>query len=182
MNGILQTLLQRNNADKTNKHSYGPLYEEWFDPFRFIPHLRILEIGVFQGGSLRAWRDYFPDAWVYGVDNDPAVLFQEPRITCLYGDAFIPSTIVRALGKLAERESFHIIIDDGPHYAIQQLGCMFSLWPMLRPGGLYIVEDALDAFRTAALRGLPYGREYDRRGVSGVEDDILYKFQKPGSY
>ncbi len=40
-------------------HHYFDIYTKHFDAYRNRP-IRMLEIGVFRGGSLRMWKEYFP--------------------------------------------------------------------------------------------------------------------------
>ena len=50
---------------------YFDIYERHFSRFR-NKEVVILEIGVFQGGSLQMWKEYFGDkAKIYGVDIEP---------------------------------------------------------------------------------------------------------------
>ena len=51
------------------KH-YFPIYEKHFEPIRNKP-IKILEIGILNGGSLEMWRYYFPEATIVGIDINP---------------------------------------------------------------------------------------------------------------
>ena len=66
------------------------------------------------GASLRAWRDYFPNAIVIGADIDKDVLFEENRIKTFYIDQTNPNTIEN-FWNLVNLSDFDIIIDDGLH-------------------------------------------------------------------
>ncbi len=99
-----------------------------------------LEIGVYKGGSLRMWRDFFaPDARLTFVDIDPACKMLELPGT----DIRIGDQADRAfLAYLArDRGPFDVIIDDGGHQMHQQTTSFQALWPNLTNGGLYIIED-----------------------------------------
>lgn len=121
-------------TDKGSHHSYLPLYEEWLAPYRERP-IRLLEIGVWKGGSLALWSYYFPYAAIYGIDLRPQVdesLF--PRSPCiLQGNAY---DIVHGF-----IPTFDIIIDDGSHIPSEQILTLDMYSPLLRPGGLLIIED-----------------------------------------
>ena len=95
------------------------------------------------GASLRVWRDYFPNADIYGADIDPATLFQEERIrTCLL-DQTSPEAIARMWASLPGVE-FDLMIDDGLH-SYEAGVCLFEhSHARLKTAGLYIIEDVAE--------------------------------------
>ena len=102
--------------------------------------ISFLEIGVYKGGSLRMWQDFFaPDARLTFVDIDPACkMLQLPGTEILIGDQADRSF----LASLAQdRGPFDMIVDDGGHQMHQQTTSFQALWAALNDGGLYIVED-----------------------------------------
>ncbi len=102
------------------------------DIFEYYPQYK-------PGGSLRAWRDYFEKAYIYGVDIDPACQFEENRITTYIFDS-------RDINKCDEHFtplSFDIIIDDGNHTGEAQLQTLKNLFPYLANNGLYIIENCI---------------------------------------
>ncbi|MEY4695846.1 MAG: hypothetical protein RIT14_274 [Pseudomonadota bacterium] len=118
---------------------YLDVYDGLLGPWMGKP-VSFLEIGVYKGGSLRMWRDFFaPDARLTFIDIDPACKALEiPGTDIRIGD----QTDTALLATLAaERGPFDIIVDDGGHKMDQQITSFRSLWPALRDGGLYIVED-----------------------------------------
>jgi len=97
--------------------------------------------GYKPGGSLRAWRDFFPNATVYGMDVQPDTQFaDEERIVTLLGNSTDLSQVGQAL-QHARHKTFDIIIDDGSHYAADQIATLKNLFPLLNPSGTYVVED-----------------------------------------
>jgi FkbM family methyltransferase len=90
-----------------------------------------------QGGSLRVWRDYFPNAQVAGIDIAEDCKFTEARI-CTY---ICDSTDKHACDKQLSTSMFDIIIDDGLHKAATQLQTLKNFFGRTRFGGLYIIED-----------------------------------------
>jgi hypothetical protein len=97
--------------------------------------------GYRPGGSLRAWRDFFPNATLYGMDVQPDTQFtDEERIVTLRGNSTDPAQISHALQQ-TRHKSFDIIIDDGSHYAADQIATLTNLFPLVNPNGTYIVED-----------------------------------------
>lgn len=118
---------------------YLDIYHRHFARFRGQP-ITIIEIGVFNGGSLHMWRNYFGrQATIVGVDCTPECeQFSEPGIEIVIGDqgdrAFLRS--------LAERHrDFAILLDDGGHQMHQQIATFEEMYPRLRPDGVYLCED-----------------------------------------
>lgn len=102
--------------------------------------LSFLEIGIYKGGSMRMWQEYFArTARLTFLDIDPACKALElPGTHVAIGDqadqAFLASVA-------ANRGPFGLIVDDGGHQMHQQITSFHALWPHLADGGLYIVED-----------------------------------------
>jgi hypothetical protein len=89
------------------------------------------------GGSLRAWRDFFPTAQIYGVDVAEDCRFKEDRI-----ETFIFSSLDTTICNTHFQDnSLDIIVDDGLHTAIGQLYTMYNFFSKVKDGGLYIIED-----------------------------------------
>ena len=61
------------------KH-YFPIYEKHFGPIRNKP-IKILEIGILNGGSLEMWRYYFSEATIVGIDINPVCKEQEQVVS-----------------------------------------------------------------------------------------------------
>ena len=89
------------------------------------------------GGSLRAWRDYFPNSFVEGVDIGKDCLFEEDRIKTFIVD----SQDTELCNKVFENKTYDIIIDDGLHTAIGQLRTLRNFFNRVVDGGYYIIED-----------------------------------------
>jgi cephalosporin hydroxylase len=119
--------------------------------------VRFLEIGVFKGGSIRMWRDFFgKESSLTFLDIDPACkAHQIEGTTVEIGD----QTDRAFLARIAkEYGPFDIIIDDGGHKMDQQSTSFRALWPYLNDGGLYVVEDT----HTSYWPG--FGSGYQRKG------------------
>lgn len=102
---------------------------------------RMLEIGVDRGGSLHMWREYMPDVTIVGLDINPkAAQYDDAErdIHVRIGD----QTDTAFLGSvLDEFGTFDTVLDDGGHSPKQMIGSFRYLFPRLKPGGVYIVED-----------------------------------------
>lgn len=123
---------------------YFDIYERHFNPLRHREGLTVLEIGIYSGGSLDMWRDYFgPSATIYGVDIESACSrYERPGTHVLIGDQADPLFWRRMIadGKLPPPD---IVVDDGGHTPTQQRVTLEELLPYIRPGGVYVCEDIL---------------------------------------
>ena len=92
------------------------------------------------GASLRVWRDYFPNATIYGADIDKNVLFDETRIKTYYVDQLDPESITDMWRDVGVRD-FDFMIDDGLH-TFEAGSTLFSnSISMLAQHGIYVIED-----------------------------------------
>jgi hypothetical protein len=124
-------------------HRYLDHYERYAAPMRESAR-KVLEIGIELGKSHRMWRDYFPYAQVLGLDSDMQhVVDLGERIEPIWGSQSDP----KMLKFLASRGPYDLIVDDGSHVPADQIGSFEALFPAVRPGGVYIIEDI--AFRGA---------------------------------
>lgn len=112
-------------------------YERFFNKYRET-NVRVLEIGIDQGGSLQLWREYFgPKASIIGLDiQDKTSLNVDAHI--LVGDQGNPGYWDEIIPRLGE---FDIIIDDGSHVCNDQITSLCQLFPLLKDGGFYACED-----------------------------------------
>jgi hypothetical protein len=94
------------------------------------------------GASLRAWRDYFPNAIVIGADIDSEILFSENRIKTYYLDQTSPKSINK-FWKNLNLTDFDIVIDDGLHLFEAGKTLFENSFQYLKEGGTYIIEDVL---------------------------------------
>ena len=92
------------------------------------------------GASLRVWKDFFPNAKVYGADVDRHTLFVEDRISTYYVDQFDKLSIEEMWIKINEN-NFDLIIDDGAHYFDANINFYENSFDKLRKDGFYIIED-----------------------------------------
>ena len=124
------------------EHNYMPFYQTRFDPIQSRP-IALLEIGIMDGASLRTWRDYFEHGRVFGVDIDPDMLFEEDRIKCFEADQSGESR----LQEIAEETGpLDIVIDDGSHCGRHHVVSFNALWPFVKSGGWYCIEDCQSIF------------------------------------
>jgi predicted O-methyltransferase YrrM len=125
-------------TDKWGKHTYTTVYHNLFKDRREQVH-KVLEIGVLGGASLRMWRDYFPHAMVYGIDNNRDALFTEDRITTVYADQHQLTDLEATIGTIGG--DFDLIVDDGSHFSDEQILTANFFKQYLAPNGVLIIED-----------------------------------------
>lgn len=120
-------------------HHYFEIYERHFDRFRNKP-VTIMEIGVFQGGSLQMWKHYFgPQARIIGVDINPRCKeFEEPGIEVLIGSQEDRNFWAQVKQQVPPVD---ILIDDGGHTMNQQIVTFNEMFPHVADGGVFLCED-----------------------------------------
>lgn len=153
----LQTYFDKNTGRVIHKwQHYFEIYDCHFSKYR-NKELVIVEIGVFQGGSLQMWKNYFgPKARIYGIDVDPECKkFEEESITI-----FIGSQSDRTfLNKLKQEiPPIDILIDDGGHTMNQLRSSFDELFMHVKEDGIYTLEDLHTCYK------INYGGGYKRRG------------------
>ena len=160
---------------------HGSLYNKIFAPY-VNKKIRMLEIGVWQGISLKIWKKFFTDVELFGID----VQLRNSEILEYAKVVFGDQSYVPFMKKVAnELGPFDIVIDDGGHYSDDQQVSFNALWPVVNSGGLYVIEDLWVA-KDRAVNGyectldfldkLDVKKEY-YKGFDGFEKDIcvLYK-------
>lgn len=138
MGEILRELAIKYDTDKGPKdHNFTPIYETHFNKLNSNP-LKLLEIGIGRGGSLKMWAEYFTKAQIYGIDKDEKRHLDGQRITtiqCDQGNINKLCQINQLHGK------FNIIIDDGSHKQSHIITTFKTLFPLLANNGIYVIED-----------------------------------------
>jgi hypothetical protein len=178
---VLKSLVDNTRTDKNTRHCYLDIYEQLFSPIRQSAK-NILEVGIRDGGSLKLWYDFFPNATIYGVDTMEEVKeiwseIKKPRIKILPHDAY-DLNFLHAFTSSGTR--FDMLLDDGPHTLDSMLFFAANYSPLLTPTGVLVIEDIPDPAwlpKIAAAfpeRFRPYLQIADLRTPQrGVHDDIL---------
>ena len=163
-------VLIESKSDKYDNHHYEHYYTDWFEPYRMKTDMRMVEIGVDAGKSMKLWKDYFIHAerlvgLVY--HNHPKIEFinQKTKKTVVLHHSRIhrvpPSEIKReheaadsrvkiiegdqsrmeTMEALCQEGPYDIILDDGSHLPSHVMYSLYSLWNCVKEGGMYIIED-----------------------------------------
>lgn len=151
----LEELFQLHQTDK-GIHGYHTLYEELLPLPTTVSSVLEVGIGTLDpeatsttagwfpetyrpGASLRAWRDHFPNAVVWGLDPAPDCMIEgEERIVTKLCDSTNRLQVDMCL--LPDQE-FDLIVDDGDHFHESQTATLANLWAHVKPGGWYVIED-----------------------------------------
>ena len=156
-NSKLTELMNYYGSDKggkNNHHNYADFYSEIF--FHRRNEIKsFLEIGLGTNNvnlpsnmgidgvplaSLRAWRDYFKNAQVYGADIDKSILTNEERIKTFFVDQANPESIKKLFNSIGELK-FDIILEDGLHEYNANICFFENSIDYLKNNGIYIIED-----------------------------------------
>jgi hypothetical protein len=146
----LTSLARRYGSDKgltTRGHGYTRAYHHFFNPIRMQAR-SLLEIGLQRprrpaarltdAPSLRMWREYFPNAVLVGFDIRKFAC-HIPNCIIVCGDQGNAADL--ELAAAAFPEGYDIVIDDGSHASPDQQLSFAVLFPRVKPGGFYIIED-----------------------------------------
>lgn len=162
----LQGLFKAYGSDK-HTHKYEDIYARLFRESDSV--VSVVEIGIGtnnekvvshmgknhqgSGGSLRAFRDFFPNAQVIGLDIDHEAMFQEDRISTFFFDQNGSTEQLSDLGIKAS--SVDLFIDDGLHLFGANIKGLIHGLRYTRSGGWIAIEDltdsALGAWRLVAI-------------------------------
>jgi len=154
-------IMGRNKSDKgsiditKSWHNYTTYYYYLFKDLKDKP-LNIFELGIGSqksefpnnmgengrpGASLYGWKEFFPNANIFGADIDRSILFKDERINTFYCDLRNPEVITSMWKSTELPEVFDIIIDDGLHILDANITFFENSLDKLSPTGLFIIED-----------------------------------------
>jgi hypothetical protein len=186
---LLKDIVDNERTDKNTLHSYLDLYYELLAPLQYRAR-NVLEVGVFAGGSIKLWHDFFPNATVYGIDNLTLEQMQledcitnNKRVTLMtgvdgYNEDFVKTNFVNT------HIQCDFMLDDGPH-TLESMITFIKLYSQLMSEiGILIVEDVKSLEWIAVMcehvpeHLKPYVHVYDLRENKGRYDDIVFVINK----
>lgn len=163
-------------SDKDTVHRYGSMYDTLLAACPRVDVL--LEIGLFKGASIRAWRDVFPQATIVGADIDRGCIFDVGPVE---GFKFWHMDVSDGplLEKVAKEmtESFDVIIDDSTHMECHQMNIRRTLFQSLTPGGVMVIEDVANDSVAAWMQEMG-GCVWDNRKETGDCNSRAVSFRK----
>lgn len=142
-----------NVTDIRHCHPYTLFYDGIFKNKKDEP-LKIAELGILHGASILMWKEYFPNAEIYGFDYDSNLInnfkqrFNNDKVTLSNIDVTNRDSIVTAFSKL--NILFDIIIEDTTHKFEDQIKVIENTYQYLKPGGILIIEDIFKSYNENA--------------------------------
>lgn len=135
----LDEIAIKNGTDKSSKiHNYCVKYEKYFN-FNRNENLKILEIGVLNGDSLRTWSEFYPNSVIVGIDIDEqCIVHESEKIKIEIGSQIDENFLNNVIEKYGE---FDLILDDGSHLQSHMIKSFEILFPYVKKNGIYVVED-----------------------------------------
>lgn len=143
---------------------YEQLFARWRDS-----EINVIEIGIAGGASLATWAQFFERARIVGIDIEPGCQqFAGGRVTVKIGSQD-DATFLRAV---ATERPPTIVIDDGSHLAHHMAASFETLFPLLLPGGLYVMEDLAFHFEDGQVPSI-MGHVFHQGDANAPIDDYL---------
>lgn len=144
--------------------SYLHVYQNYFEPLRNM-ELNFLELGVKGGHSLRTWKNYFQKSNIWGADHNPnCKSHEEERINVLVCEQH-SKEILDTSKKVG---GFDIILDDASHINSLSVASFNLLFPSLKKGGFYIIEDLANSYIDLSNPDIQWDGELQANKSNGV--------------
>ncbi len=145
-------------ADATAKPvGFYAIYDRYFGEFSGQP-IKMLELGVHVGDSLKVWASYFPEGTIIGLDLRESPDFSDySNIVFERGDQ-TDSDRLKEICLTHAADGLDIVLDDASHIGEHSAASYRALFPYLKPGGLYIIED----WGTGYLDDWPDGAHFQK--------------------
>ena len=186
---MLSELVDNKLTDKNTVHSYLDLYYDLLCSKKETAK-NILEVGIYRGGSIKLWHDFFDNAMIYGLDRDDIdnkyitnEIKNKERIYLFtsinaYNENYFNSNF------LSKKIRFDVLLDDGPH-TLESMKKFINLYSqVMTDDGILIIEDVQDWNWIDALKNeVPdhlkeFIKAYDLRDKKGRYDDIVFTIDK----
>lgn len=153
----LDELALKYGTDKSSQgHAYTQVYEQYFHHLKDQP-IKFLEIGFYRGYSAHMWENYFSKAQLFFIDiNQESYNYVNSLVrSSLY---MVNQEDALALAAFASHVggNFDIIIDDGGHSMNQQITSFKVLFPHIKHGGIYVIEDLHTSYAFERIRNKMY--------------------------
>ncbi|MBF0234776.1 MAG: class I SAM-dependent methyltransferase [Desulfamplus sp.] len=137
-------------------NNYLESYEKYFADFA-SQKIHLLELGIYKGGSLQMWRDYFTNGTIAGLDIGDVEIDDPTGRIHVYKGLQQDKNILDKIRKETAPDGFDIIIDDASHIGeLTRLSFWYLFDNHLKPGGMYVIED----WRTGYWDKWPDGKNF----------------------
>ena len=165
------------------KHNYTPIYESYFEKHR-NDNIRFMEVGIDLGQSVIGWNKYFTVAKIFMIDIRDFSNLNTNRVTCIRADQSKIGDLLAVANTVKEIDFF---IDDGGHCMHHQQLTFGAIFPIMKSGGLFFIEDVHTSNWNPATQppnspGYCYGQPL-MIGADGNNTIRVFKtFQKTGIF
>jgi hypothetical protein len=186
----LEEIVDNSRTDKNTLHSYLPLYQKILENKKNTA-TNVLEIGIWKGGSIKLWNDFFTHATIYGIDilniqyiwntiqnNDKIILYTSSDA---YNEEFVNYHFID------KNIKFDIMLDDGPH-TLESMKQFIHLYSkIMTEDGILIIEDVQDydwidiLINEVPIHLKQFIKVYDLRTNKNRYDDIVFTIDKLNS-
>ena len=184
---ILSQIIDNSKTDKDTVHSYLDLYQQLLIGKKETAK-NVLEVGIYRGGSIKLWSDFFTNAKVYGIDIMDVkhvwenIKNKENIILYTSSDAYnIDFFNTHFLNKNIK---FDFMLDDGPH-TLESMKNYINLYSQIMEiDGILIIEDVqswdwIDILKNEVPENLKqFIKVYDLRQNKNRYDDIVFTIDK----
>jgi hypothetical protein len=164
---LLTEIAKNHKTDKGEEgHIYTDVYDDYLLPRR-NEAMNFFEIGIFDGESMRMWREYLPNANIIGLDINPESKKHDGERNKVYIGSQTDEMVLWKI--FNENKPISVIIDDGSHQWNHIIQTFDLAFPLLAPGGLYFIEDLHTSYA-----GAPWavGSETAVNYLKSLVDDV----------
>lgn len=170
-------IIDESSSDKISHHGYHRFYP-WFLAHLKGEEISLLEIGIDRTESLKLWKGYFGKVNLHGLDivekdfiDEEVTLHQVDQSSDVELDEFVKNIGI----------TFDVILDDGSHVPDHQMLTINKLWNLVKPGGVYIIEDIETSYwKRSRIYGYRFnaGKNGIMRNFCDLVDVINSEFSK----
>jgi trans-aconitate methyltransferase len=131
-----------NTEANLHKHAYTSIYNLLFSNIRY-KDIKLGELGILDNNSMLSWREFFPNAKLYGFEwfderLDKAI---NDNIDCTYIKMNVKDVNSISEGLSVAGSKFDILIEDSTHQFEDQIKFINEAYKHLNTGGILIIED-----------------------------------------
>ncbi len=163
------------DTDKTESQDYIGNYEHHFGHLRSKP-IKLLELGVHHGGSLRMWQEYFPAGLIVGLDLQPNPFTEMPERVRFYRGSQDDEACLDQIASECAPDGFDIVIDDASHIGKLTRASFRNLFGKhLKHGSVYVIEDWGTGYWNSWPDGMAYRMAREPREVRSSGEEFLSK-------
>ena len=187
----LEEIVDNSRTDKNTRHSYLPLYQKLLI-YKKENAKNVLEVGIYNGGSIKLWSDFFTNANVYGldimhIDNVwEEIKNNEKIILHTSSDAYDNDFFINNF--LNKNIKFDFMLDDGPH-TLESMKQFIKLYSqIMTDDGMLIIEDVpsldwIDILTNEVPENLKqFIKVYDLTKIKNRYDDIVFTIDKSNTF